>query len=331
VTIFGESAGAANVTLLMASPLAAGLFHRAIAQSGYFGPNTSHLTRGQGPRRPSAHQTGLDFAARLGVTGSDDAALAALRQLPVEKLLSVPLRVGSIVGKGGGRAFRLAPVVDGWVLPRDPRDVWAAGDMHKVPFIAGSLLDDGSVFSRANPVRRVFGYRLVMRSIFGPDAERALALFPAARDEDVHAAVHRVTTLLSFRAPARRLVRWVEAAGGDAWLYHFARNPRRGRAAREGVFHGLEIGYVFQSLKSLGDETDKRVAADMTARWVHFARDGDPNGGPDEANPPRPRWPEYQTAADQHLEFNDQVRVGTGLDREACDLLDRVAARRAKK
>jgi para-nitrobenzyl esterase len=329
VTIFGESAGAANVTHLMASPLAQGLFHCAIAQSGYFGENTPQLSQGSGPRSMSAHQNGVEFAERLGVTGEDGAALTALRQLPAEKLLSVPVAIGTVVGGGtGGRAFRFGPVVDGYVLPRAPGEVWAAGRMHRVPLMAGSLLDDGSVFSRANPVQRLFGYRLVMRTIFGPDTARAMELFPAAGDDQVPAAMHRVITVTSFRAPARRLVRWMEAAGGDAWLYHFSRNPGQGRAVRDGVFHGLEIGYVFNTLTAWGDTTDKTLGQDMLRRWVNFARDGDPNGAPGGTTQTDPAWPKYRTAEDQHLEFGDHIRVQAGLDREPCDLADRAAARR---
>ena len=137
----------------------------------------------------------------MGVTGEDVAALAALRQLPAEKLLTVPVAVGTIVGggEGGGRAFRFGPVVDGYVLPRSPGEVWSAGQMHRVPLIAGSLLDDGSVFSRANPVQRLLGYRLVLRTIFGPDTDAAMEQFPAARDEAVPAAMHRLITVTSFR------------------------------------------------------------------------------------------------------------------------------------
>ncbi len=330
VTIFGESAGAANVTHLMASPLAEGLFHRAIAQSGYFGENTPQLSQGSGPRNASAHQNGSEFAQRLGVTGEDGSALAALRQLPAKTLLSVPLAVGTIVGGGasGSRAFRFGPVVDGYVLPRAPGEVWAAGQMHRVPLMAGSLLDDGSVFSRANPVQRLFGYRLVMRTIFGPDTARAMELFPAAGDDQVPAAVHRLITVAGFRAPARRLVRWMEAAGGDAWLYHFSRNPGQGRAVRDGVFHGLEIGYVFNTLTAWGEAADKTLGQDMLRRWVSFARDGDPNGAPGGTARTDPAWPKYRTAEDQHLEFSDPIRVQAGLDREPCDLADRAAARR---
>ena len=329
VTIFGESAGAANVTHLMASPIAKGLFHRAIAESGYFGENTPRLNRSSGLKNPSAHQDGIEFARRLGVSGEDAQAIEALRARPAERLLSVPVAIGTMVGGGaaGERAFRFGPVVDGYILPRSPGEVWAAGQMHRVPLIAGSNLDDGSVFSRANPIKGIVGYRLVLRTIFGSSFDRALQLFPAKSDEEVGAAVHRLITLMSFRAPARRLVRWIEAAGGDAWLYHFSRNPRRGQAAGDGVIHGLEIPYVFNTLVSLGDATDKAIARDMLQRWVNFARDGNPSGKAGSTARMNPLWSKYRKDEDQHLEFADRIRVEAGLDREACDLLDQVAAR----
>jgi para-nitrobenzyl esterase len=333
VTIFGESAGAANVTHLMASPLAKGLFHRVIAQSGYFGESTPDLDHDRSPAVKSAHATGLEFGKAMGASGDDAAALKALRALPPEKLLSVPFAIGSLRSGGGGedgprRPFRLGPVVDGHVLPEEPGAVWAAGRMHKVPLMAGSLLDDGSVFSRANPIRKQLGYRLALRTIFGEDADRAREIFPVATDDEVHGAVHRITTILSFRAPARRLVRWMESAGGDAWLYHFARNPRSGRSAREGVFHGLEIGYAFKTLAVLGDATDRAVADDMHRRWTNFATTGDPNRGPDGAAAPAPEWPKYAKDSDRHLDFGNRITAGTGLDRAACDLADSAAARR---
>lgn len=326
VTIFGESAGAANVTHLMASPLAKGLFHRAIAQSGYFGENTLPLNAHPGSRR-SAHQTGVEFASRLGVQGEDAAALRALRALPPDKLLSVPLTIGGMGGLGE-RAIRLSPVVDKYVLPREPGEVWAGGQMHRVPFIAGSNLDDGSVFSRAQPIKRLTGYRLTANLLFGGDASRVLELFPAKSDEEVPAAVHRVITTMAFRAPARRLVRWIDAASAQAWLYHFSHKPGKGRATKEGVFHGLEIPYVFGTLTAFGDATDKAVSDDMRRRWVTFARDGDPNGRAEDAPGSfQPRWPAYHKAEDRHLELGDQPSVGQGLDRDPCAVMDRIASR----
>ena len=328
VTIFGESAGAANVTTLMASPLAPGLFHRAIAESGYFGENTPSLTSAAGARGPSGHALGAEAGKRLGVDGHDAEALAKLRALTVEELLELPLSIGSISNaERGERALRLGPIVDGRVLTRSPELVWSQGEMAKVPFIAGSLLDDGSVFSRGFPVKRLVGYRLTLRTLFGADADRMFELFPAASDDEVQGAAHDLITALAFTAPARRLCRWLDAAGGKTWLYQFTRDPGISRPGRSGVFHGLEIAYVFGTFSGISREIDAALSEDMMRRWVTFARCGDPNGD-DEQNAPSPRWPAHSSASDQYLEFGDTATVGEGLDRAACDLLDAVAARR---
>lgn len=330
VTIFGESAGAANVTHLMASPLAKGLFHRAIAESGYFGEHTPHLKESSGIRS-AGEENGRKFAERLDVTETDAAGLEELRKLPAEKILSIPMTIGGL--SLGKNAFQFGPVVDGYVHVEEPHDVWAAGKMHPVPLIAGSNLDDGSVFSAGNPIRRLPGFRLVLRTMFGPDAARAEELFPAKSDADVSAAAHQFITIMSFRAPARRLVRWNEAAGKDAWLYHFSRNPGSGRAQRSGVFHGLEIIYVFGNAPAGTKEVDRQLSADMRQRWVNFAASGDPNGEPGDpvCKAVTPKWPVYRKATDEHLEFGDRVSVGRKLDAEACDLVDRAAERRGRK
>ncbi|MBM4062095.1 MAG: carboxylesterase family protein [Planctomycetes bacterium] len=315
VTIFGESAGAANVTYLMACPEALGLFHRAIAESGYFGPVVPELAE--------AEQDGIRIAEELGVAGEGTAALAALRALPARDLVDVPTTLGTMLGGQRVEAYRFGPVVDGQVLPRSPVDVFREGTMHPVPFLAGSNLDDGSVFSSGNPIRGLRGYRLALRMLLGADADGMMRLVPAASDAEVPAAVHRVITLAAFRAPARRLCRQVEAAGGDAWLYHFSRRPGRGRARAQAV-HGLEIPYVFGTLSRFGDDQDRALGAAMRRYWIAFAATGDPNG----EGGPGPAWPRHGAEHDQHLEFGDEVCVGTGLDREACDLLDRVRPRR---
>jgi para-nitrobenzyl esterase len=333
VTVFGESAGAANITYLMASPVAKGLFHRAIAESGYFGENTLLLDLDGGRTNKSAHRNGVEFARKLGINGDDVQAFKSLRAVPAEKILSVPVSITSGLGGGtaGERPFRFGPVVDGYILPLPPDDVWASGQMHRIPFIAGSLLDDGSVFSRANPIKGLAGYQLTLRMIYGSESARAMELFPAKSNEGVSSAVHRLLTMMAFRAPARRLVRWIEAAGGDSWLYHFSRNLQIGRAPREGVYHGLEVPYVFNTLSALVGETDRAIAKDMLQRWVNFARYGDPNGKRDATHQISPLWPKYRKVADEHLEFSDKIRIESGLDKEACDFLDRFAGRSAPR
>lgn len=263
------------------------------------------------------------------MTGTSAQALSDLRPLPAEKIVSVPTTIGILERRSssGERAFRFGPVVDGYILPKPPGEVWAAGEMLRMPLIAGSLLDDGWVFSRGNPIKALVGYKLVLRMLFGSEFNRALELFPAKNDQDVPAAVERLTSLLAFRAPARRLVRWMDSAGGDSWLYHFSRNPQIGQTASNGVIHGLEIPYVFNNLGAIDNATDKAISRAMIQCWISFAREGDPNG---KEGQPRisPIWPKYQKETDRHLEFANEIRVETGLDRDTCDFLDRTMQNR---
>jgi len=173
-----------------ASPAAKNLFHRAIAETGYFGENTPLLDGGSGLLKSSAHQNGIELVQRISITGTDEQGLAALRAMAVERLVSVPTAIANLsVRRGSGeRAFRFGPVVDGHILPRPPVEVWASGQMQHVALIAGSLLDDGWVFSRANPIKALVGYWLALHALFASDFDRALQLFPAKDDQEVSAA-----------------------------------------------------------------------------------------------------------------------------------------------
>ena len=134
VTIFGESAGATSVGALVASPLAKGLFHGAILESG----------TGIGARilpRDSAEARGLRFAAALGVTGTGPDAAARLRAVSADTRLEVA-RVQSRTPDGGAASVH-RPVLDGWVLPRPVDSALALGATTIVPVIVGSNADEG--------------------------------------------------------------------------------------------------------------------------------------------------------------------------------------------
>ena len=138
VTIFGQSAGSWSVCALQASPLANGLFHKAIGHSGgCFDATRRSLSDPSGDTTGgTAHHAGLAEAAKLGIEGEGPAAAAALRRVTAEDLLE---------GANG-----LGVIVDGWVLPRNPRDIFAAGEHNNVPVIVGAMADEGaSLYSSA--------------------------------------------------------------------------------------------------------------------------------------------------------------------------------------
>ena len=130
VTIFGESAGGMSVGSLIASPLAKGLFARAILESGTgVGIGIS--------RRDTLEARGVQLAESLGVRGNSAAALKLLRAVPAETILAATARLGP------AGAPRFWPVVDGWVLPQPVDSALLTGTANLVPVIAGSNRDEG--------------------------------------------------------------------------------------------------------------------------------------------------------------------------------------------
>ena len=283
VTVFGQSAGAFDVSLLMASPLTEGLFARAIGQSG------GALSRAPltGPKPLDlGEREGLGFAQKLGA-----GRIAALRALPAEALLAAAIANPIAYGFG---------VVDGHVAPEHPAAIFAAGRQRPVPLLVGANRDEGTLFEPRlaswGPGQPLFVDRV--RAQFGAQAEQALAHYPpGATPADDQAAYARLVGDLIIDLGAWR---WAElaAASGRApvYRYRFDRRPPGAPQASiypltaPGVYHFAEICYVFdnQHLRDWRWETaDRRLAQTMSSYWINFARTGDPNGDG------LPRWPRY--------------------------------------
>ena len=323
VTIFGESAGSVAVGCLIASPLAKGLFQRAVMESGV--PVNLPSLRTKGERDSSAESAGVDIARQIGIDGPEgatEATAARLRSTPAEALLSSSHpRIGLF---GGGR--RMGPAIDGFVLPRPPLEVYAAGEQNAVPVLLGSNADEGTLFIQQIPIRRPPGYETAVRRLFGDFAGRVMQMFPVRADEDVKPAIARLVTVAAFVAPARRAARALSAHEPRVWLYHFTRVSPLLRERNVGATHGVELFYVFKTIPPgvRAEEADIRVADAMHAAWLRFALSGDPNGEG------LPAWPAFSTANDTHMEFGDRPGTGQHLMKKECDLLDEISGRRTR-
>jgi para-nitrobenzyl esterase len=296
VTIFGESAGGGSVHMLMTSPLAKGLFHKAIVQSGggrSRGPISMRALREPGPKgEPSGEQIGLAFAQQAGVKGDDAAALAALRKLPAAAIVN-----GMNLVKQQPATYA-GPLRDGRIVVEETETAFRAGRQAKVPYMIGA--NDLEFGFAPVPADRTDG----MLSSFGPARDKVLAAYDPEGSGDKGRIGMRLMSDMAMVEPARLLARLASAAGQPAWHYRFSyvAGSLRGKVA--GALHATEIPFVLNTVRAkYGDATtpeDAATARAMNAYWVAFAKTGDPGAAAGEGVP---KWPRYSATDDVIMDF----------------------------
>ncbi len=254
VTIFGQSAGSRSVTLLMISPLAAGLFQRAIAESG--GPiiGSEYLNPAFNGNLANVSNMGRKLASKLGGDQAED-VLAAMRARSAQELLTAADCKTSVFDYEG---FFFAPVFDGWVLPKDPLVAYSGGQQHDVPIIVGSTQNEGNIYLADETDLSVEKYHSFLKARFADNSGKAFEMFPADKAKDVAPAIDKLLTVAANAQPARLVAQSMKPKKAKAYLYQFTRRPNTAMARKLGVHHGVELAYVFGNMnKSDGyDDTD---------------------------------------------------------------------------
>jgi para-nitrobenzyl esterase len=309
VTIFGESAGGKSVECLVASPLARGLFCRAIAQSTYDPPMDAE------PAADAARALLADLGA---VAGDGRIDVERLRSLPVGEVLDAQNRqTMAAMASGGGIMASLggwSPVVDGEVLPRRPLDAIAAGEADDVAMIIGTTRDEAKLFTAMMPMLAGMedaGLPMMIGMLTGdPDgAEALVAAYRASRGTDVSALDVFAATMTDrmFRQHSLWLAEANAADQADTWMYLFDWCGA-GMDGAIGACHALEIPFVFGTLESglgklagAGPDADALAAA-MQDAWLAFARTGDPST-------PTLTWPRYETGRRATAAFGPTLEV----------------------
>ena len=311
VTIFGESAGSWSVNQLMATPLARGLFHAAIGESG----------GGFGPRGGAAPKAEIEAAGERFVEAllGDGAApsLEAMRAASADAVQAVAPEL-----------VRSTANVDGWVFPDTVHDIFAAGRQADVPVIVGSNADEMTMLGGAAGAETLEQYRETIRNEYGEHADALLETFPAETDEEARQARMASGTDATFGWEMRTWARMMETVSSPAYLYFFSRVPPAPDADRYGAYHTAEIPYVFDNFGVSPHpyanrdytDTDRRLSDILASYWVNMAATGDPNGEG------LPEWPAYDPEVDAALHIGDTITVERGIRKGRLDFFDRYYA-----
>ena len=282
VTEFGESAGAASVCDNMSSPAAAGLFARAIAESG--------CLLG-GPSQQAAETTGRAFAVKLGCTNAAT-QVACLRRAPVASILQAQ------------SSFGWSPVAGTLVLPLQPAAAFAAGRYSHVPLLQGTNHDEGRFFVAlsydvAGDPLTAAGYAQVIQASYGADGPAVLAQYPLSGYASPDLAYAQVFTDAGFSCPALQADELAQHSGVYAYEFSDPAPPDDFNFTTLtfplGAAHSTELQYVFQRIPFLDtvpplSAAQLALSNEMIAYWARFAATGSPNGGG------APYWPRFSAS-----------------------------------
>ena len=308
VTIFGESAGAISCSILCASPLAKGLFHGCISQSGgSFAPwSDAPRSIGLDASQKGAEQQGLAFQKHL-----KKKSLKELRAMDAMALCD---------GNVGFSGFW--PCVDGYVICDDQYRLYERGEYNDVPVIVMTNSDEGALFTP--PTVKAEDYQKNASRMFGDMTEEALKVYPANTDEEAWHANGDSFRDLGFAWPSYAWVKLQSQTGKSpayaAYLdqpskMSFSQNP-----LRRGVAHADDIMYLNGMFLNQPDKfpAEAAVSEMMQQYWVNFAKTGNPNGKG------LPYWPSFDETLPTTMQFRNGASLIMRPNSEQIDFIDRL-------
>ncbi len=268
VTIAGQSAGAQSVHVLTGSPLAKGLFHRAIAESG------SSVGGNAQRKLAEAEPDGVRFAETKGAK-----SLADLRAMTWQQIAAPAPAAPAGATAPAASAIRFGVIVDGYALTAPVTEIFSQGKQNDVPTLTGCNADEGG--ASPNPTVTLEAFQSQAKQRYAETAEAFLRLYPAVDDREAGMAQNE-----SARDQARTsmylwAVNRAKTAKTKAYTYFWNHALPGPDAAKYGAFHTSEVPYDLNTL-SMSDrpftDVDRQIADAMSSYWANFAATGDPNG-----------------------------------------------------
>jgi para-nitrobenzyl esterase len=301
VTIAGQSAGSMSVNCLVASPLAKGLFNKAIGQSG------SNFTRGNF-NKAQAIDASNKYALSYGKL-----SLSEMRNIPAEELLKKP------IGMRG-------PYIDGIVLPNHILDIFLQGKENKVTLLTGWNQDEG--LSMGAP-KGMTAYTDDIKKQYKENGDKLLAFYPGNTNEEAFVSQKNLSRDLVFGMQNFVWSNMTVENGATAFVYRFKRLvPENSDATKYSAFHTGEVPYAYNNLKFVNrpfKQIDYELARRMSSYWINFIKTGNPNGKG------LPIWPNYSKDGQSIMIFDDESKAGKLTDADALAFLQLVTKNSQQK
>ncbi len=302
VTISGQSAGAGAVLDLIVSPLAKGLFARAIPQSGA-GINFETPTLRQ------AEQMGAAIAEKNGAP-----SLAALRALSMDQLLHLNLDV-----PGKPKWLTFLPIVDGWFLPDAPDKLLAEGRYNDTPVMTGMTANEGSGFDRKYGLMMPQECKSYIDQSMAPMGAAFRKVYLGKPGLNCNVGVKQLFRDRGLAATYLWTLARLKTGHAPIYVYYYDHTEPGSMSAHYGAFHSADIPYVFGTLDKSPNRPftakDREISKKVSAYWVNFVKTGNPNG------PGLAHWPAANAKTMPVLETGNVFRVRPVLSKAKFDLL----------
>ncbi len=279
VTLIGQSAGAFSVNALVASPLAKGLFSKAIAESGGM-----FSADGRAASLRDAEQKGKAWAQKTGAASIDE-----LRKLPADSLQKL------------SASFTASPVIDGYVLPKDIYSIFTNDEQNDVPVLTGWNKEDGFRSASVDSAT----YLSEAKEKYGALADAYLEAFPGGSKEVIGNSLFALNRDNSFAWQAYTWAR-LQTTKGHHPIYLYLFSQTVPGEEKYGAFHSSEIPYALNTLytwKNNWSDADKKLADIMSDYWTNFAKTGNPNGAS------LPAWAAYQSSENKVMVLKDDEQA----------------------
>lgn len=297
VTIFGESAGAMSVGVLLASPKAKGLFNQAILQSGA----ASHVIKSEKATKNTEfllHELGLEKTE-----------FQKLEEIPVEQLIEVSVKLPMM---------SLIPVIDGEILPKHPKELLAEGAAKDIPVLIGTNKDKYRLFTVFDPIWKKEDQAAIKKRFqqtFGTRWTKISQEFIKGK-ELTQSLYEKLMTIMTFTHPAIHVAEIQTEQGSPVWMYRFDWESQAFNGLLKSC-HALEIPFVWNTFSKHGVEnftgdspSRQELSKKIHNAWIAFAQNGDPNIND------LPNWPKYDLQNRTTLIFNSNCEVVHDPDRE---------------